>query len=176
MNKEEDTRYWLTAAEDFRRFRKGEIPMLELIRRYPKFEIKEGSHCYVGFKEDVKIIIPEDCPLPMIPQIVSAVEKGNGDVCRIDYDIRIAYQSAWEAFPPLKKIEEICEAKKSVVFKVSLMGKYWRSNLDPIIDIRFCVREGSHGDSDGYGVEDDTWIVGLLNMDGSWFKEWYIEG
>lgn len=175
MKETKDTRYWLSAAEDFRRFRKGEIAMLELIERYSRFDIKEGWHCYRGIKEDVKIIIPEDCPQPMIPQIVSAVKHKDGDVNRIDYDIRVTYQPAWEAFSQWHKIKAMCDAKEPVVFDVSLKGKHWRFNIDPIIDIRYCVHEGSHGDCDGYGVEDDTWLVGLLNMDGTWFKEWHIE-
>ena len=172
MKSVKETHFWLSAAEDFRRFRKGEISMHELIQKYPEFDTQKG---YSSYTESVRIIIPEDCPLSVIPQIVSAAREENGDVCCIDYDIRVAYQPAWEAFPQWGKIKEICDAKEPVVFRVSIYDKYWRSNIDPVVDIRHCVHEGSHGDSDGYGIEDDTWIVGLLNMDGTWFKEWYIE-
>lgn len=167
--------FWHSAAEDFRRFRKGETSMQELMQKYPEFDIKEGYRWKKDTIESIRLVIPENCPIPMIPQIVRAMDNEDGDVCLIAYDIRIAYQPAWEAFPQWGKIKQICEEKEPVLFRVSISGPSWRSNKEPIVDIRYCVREGSHGDSDGYGVEDDTWIVGLLNMDGTWYREWYIE-
>ena len=173
---ETDTQFWLSAAEDFRRFRKGEISMQELIPKYPEFNIQEGWRWNDDIKEAIRMVIPESCPMPMIPPIVCAVKNENGDVGLIHYDIRIAYQPAWAALPQWGKIKEICEAKEPVIFEVSIEGPLWRrSNKEPIVDIRYCVREGSHGDEDGFGIEPDTWIVGLLNMDGTWYREWYIE-
>ena len=149
--------------------------MQELMPKYPEFNIQEGWRWNKDIKEAIRMVIPESCPMPMIPPIVCAVKNENGDVGLIHYDIRIAYQPAWEAFPQWGKTKAICDAKEPIVFRISIYGKYWRSNIDPIVDIRYCVQEGSHGDCDGYGVEDDTWLVALLNMDGTWFKEWHIE-
>ncbi len=175
MEETKNTQFWLSAAEDLCRFRKGQISMQEMIEKYPEFDIKEGWCHYSDIKESIRMIIPEDCPLPMISQIERAAHRENDDVSRIDYDIRVPYQPAWEAFPQWGKIKDICDAKKPVVFEISRKGPLWRSNKTSIIDIRYCVKEGSHGDEDGYGIEDDTWIVGLLNLDGTWFREWYIE-
>lgn len=175
MQEVKNIQFWVTAAEDFCGFRKGKISTQELMQKYPEFDIQEGWLRYSHIKEAIRIVIPADCPIEMIPLMVKGVKAENDDVCRIDYNIRIAYQSAWEAFPQWGTIKQICEDKKPVTFRISLEGQYWRSNKEPVIDIRYCVREGSHGDEDGYGIEDDTWIVGLLNLDGTWFKEWFIE-
>ena len=176
MSEMKNNRFWLNAAEDFRQFRKGNTSMQILIEKYPEFEIKEGWRFYSTIKEAIRLIIPEDCPLPMIPQMVRALKKENDDTNSIHFEIRIAYQPAWEAFTQWTKMQEICDTKKSVVFDISLREPYWRSNKKPCIDIRYLLHEGSHGDCDGYGIEDDTWLVALLNLDGTWFKEWYIEG
>ena len=175
MQEVKNNRFWLSATEDFRRFRKGEISQQELMQKYPEFDIRDGWRMYAGIKEAVRIIIPEDCPLPMIPQIVRAVMEESNDVNMIQYDIRIAYQPVWETLPQRGYLKNICAAKKPVVFRVSYEGPWWRSNEKPCIDMRYCVREGSHGDEDGYGIEDDTWLVGLLKLDGTWLREWYIE-
>lgn len=168
--------YWREAAEDFIRFRKGELSAKELMGRYPEFHMKEGWRLRSGIKEAVELTIPEDCPLSMLATIVRAVRDEYEDINYIHYDIRVPYQTAWEAFPQWGRFKEICEAKESVIFRISLHGPYWRNNLEPCIDIRCLIREGSHGDSDGYGIEDDTWIVGILNEDGTWLHEWYVEG
>lgn len=170
-----DMPFWLAAIEDLRRFRKGQISVHELTQKYPDFDIREWSCGYTQITQAVRIIIPEDCPLPVIPQIIRAAHKEDSDVGRIECDIRIAYQPVWDTLPKWIRIQQICEEKVPVVFSISQYGPNWRSNKEPVIDIRYCVHEGSHGDEDGYGVEDDTWIVGLLNMDGTWFKEWHIE-
>ena len=34
------------------------------------------------------------------------------------------------------------------------------------IKVMECIKEGSHGDEDGYGVEPDTWMIGYLNREG----------
>lgn len=170
-----DTRFWHTAADDFRLFRRGKLSAQDLKQKYPEFDIQDKRSLYSYIKEAIRIVIPEDCPIEVLPLMVKALKKEDGDVCLIDYDVLIAYQPAWEAFPQWGEIKQICEEKKPVIFRISIYGPYWRSNKEPIVDIRYCVQEGSHGDEDGYGVEDDTWIVGLLNMDGTWYREWYIE-
>ena len=167
--------YWLEAAEDFRRFREGEINKEVLLEKYPEFEIREGWCCYSHIKEAIEVTIPEDCPTTIIPKLVQAMYENSFDVNRIAYKIRVAYQPVWETLPQKGKLQDICKEKESVVFRISLQGAYWRSNLEPCIDIRYCIREGSHGDEDGYGVEDDTWLVALINEDGTWLHEWYIE-
>ena len=167
--------FWLAAIEDLRRFRKGQISEQELTQKYPDFEIHKWSCGYTQIKQAVQIIIPADCPLPVIPQIIHAARNENTDVGRIDCDIRIEYQPAWDTFPKWMRLQQMREAQKPAIFRISQHGPNWRSNKEPVIDIRYCVREGSHGDEDGYGVEDDTWLVGLLNLDGTWFREWFIE-
>ena len=170
-----DTRFWHTAADDFRLFRRGKLSAQDLKQKYPEFDIRDGWLRYTYVREAIRIVIPADCPLEMLPLMVKRLEDEAGDVCLIDYEAQIAYQPAWEAFPQWGKIKEICTDRQPVTFHISLQGPLWRSNKKPVIDIRYCVREGGHGDEDGYGVEDDTWIVGLLNMDGTWYREWYIE-
>ncbi len=167
--------YWLSAVEDFILFRKGKIDAATLAERNPEFKVRVGS-AYTAFKERVDIIVPEGCPLQIIPKLALAAQKENGDVNRIECEICIAYQPAWNALGQWSKLKEICETQKSVVFDLSVIEPYYRSNKETCIDMRYCLREGSHGDCDGYGIEDDTWLVGLLNEDGSWFREWYIEG
>lgn len=168
--------YWLTVAADIRRFCKGEINADTLAERYPEFEIREGYH-YTDFGECINITVPEGCPLQMIAKIAHAAGRETGDVNRInDCGIRITYQPAWEKFTRWSKLKEICAAKRSIVFDMQAKDKWWRNSRNPIIDIRFLLHEGSHGDSDGYGIEDDTWLVGLLFENGTWFKEWYLEG
>ena len=168
--------YWLTAVADLIRFRHGEIDTATLAELYPDFNVRDG-YLERGFKESIYITIPEGCPLHIIPKIAHAVEQEPNDINRVDEcEICIAYQPAWEKFTRWSKLREICAEKKSIVFRMSAEDELWRYSGKPIIDIRYLLREGGHGDCDGYGIEDDTWLVGLLFEDGTWFREWYIEG
>lgn len=40
-------------------------------------------------------------------------------------------------------------------------------NADDSIDVRYCVQHGDCGDSEGFGVEPDTWLTGILGSDGT---------
>ena len=176
MTDSKTNHYWLTAVEDLNRFRKGEFDAATLAERHPEFEVRKGC-MYRDMKECVDITVPEGCPLQMIPKIAHAVERETDDVNRIDdCEVRFAYQPAWEQFTRWPKLQKICEDKQSVVFDMRAEDKWWRDSGKPIIDIRFLLHEGGHGDCDGYGIEDDTWLVGLLFENGTWFREWHIEG
>lgn len=176
MTDNKTDQYWLTAAADIRRFCKGEINAAALAECYPEFEISDGYH-YVDFGDCIYVTMPEGCPLQMIAKIAQAAVLQKDDVNRInDCKIRITYQPAWEKFTRWSKLKEVCENKQPIVFEMSARDKWWRDSGEPVIDIRFLLHEGSHGDSDGYGVEDDTWLVGLLFENGTWFKEWHLEG
>lgn len=48
------------------------------------------------------------------------------------------------------RLQQMREAQKPAIFRISQHGPNWRSNKEPVIDIRYCVREGSHGDEGGY--------------------------
>jgi len=170
-----EEQYWLAAAEDFRRFRKGIGTMEDLQNRYPDFRIKESWFKHVGFEQAIQMTIPEDCPLQMIPALVHGAEQEPKDSNEVSYHIRIAYQPAWEAFTQWYQVRQMCETKDSYLFHICYREEGYRSNMGPYIEIRYCVHEGSHGDDDGYGVEDDTWLVALLKDDGTWLREWYIE-
>lgn len=170
-----EEQYWLAAAEDFRRFRKGIGTMEDLQNRYPDFRIKESWFKHVGFEQAIQMTIPEDCPLQMIPALVHGAEQEPKDSNEVSYYIRIAYQPAWEAFTQWYQVRQMCETKDSYLFHICYREEGYRSNMGPYIEIRYCVHEGSHGDDDGYGVEDDTWLVALLKDDGTWLREWYIE-
>ena len=167
--------YWLKAAEDFCRFRKGAVSMEELQTRYPDFRIKESWFKHVGFDQALQMTIPEDCPVSMIPALVHGAEQEDGDINEVSYHIRMAYQPAWEAFTKWYQVKQMCETKEPYLFRISYRKAGYRSNMGPYIDIRYCVHEGSHGDEDGYGIEDDTWLVALLNDDGTFLREWFIE-
>ena len=167
--------YWLKAAEDFCRFRKGAVSMEELQTRYPDFRIKESWFKHVGFDQALQMTIPEDCPVSMIPALVHGAEQEDGDSNEVSYHILMAYQPAWEAFTKWYQVKQMCETKEPYLFRISYRKEGYRSNMGPYIDIRYCVHEGSHGDEDGYGIEDDTWLVALLNDDGTFLREWYIE-
>jgi len=167
--------YWLKAAEDFCRFRKGTVSMEELQTRYPDFRIKESWFKHVRFDQALQMTIPEDCPVSMIPALVHGAEQEDGDSNEVSYHIRMAYQPAWEAFTKWYQVKQMCETKEPYLFRISYRKAGYRSDMGPYIDIRYCVHEGSHGDEDGYGIEDDTWLVALLNDDGTFLREWYIE-
>ena len=167
--------YWLKAAEDFCRFRKGAVSMEELQTRYPDFRIKESWFKHVCFNQALQMTIPEDCPVSMIPALVHGAEQEDGDSNEVSYHILMAYQPAWEAFTKWYQVKQMCETKEPYLFRISYRKEGYRSNMGPYIDIRYCVHEGSHGDEDGYGIEDDTWLVALLNDDGTFLREWYIE-
>ncbi len=44
---------------------------------------------------------------------------------------------------------------------------------DKII-VRKAIREGSHGDEDGYGVEPDTWVSAVLDRNGNFVQPFYL--
>ena len=65
---------------------------------------------------------------------------------KIDWDDYFAYQ---EAIPEIIKKGKVYATLKDIGFN--------------LLKAFYCIKDGGRGDSDGFGVEPDTWIVAYLN-------------
>ena len=168
MNQNETTN-WQQAAEDIVLFRKGKLSREELTERYPALQCSISCSRQHGIENSVDFCIPSSCPLPLATQIIVNAEYeplDKGLVGWINWEF--SYCPEWENLRQIGELKYICTNQKSVKFRVWYRDKKY-------IDIRDCIRMGSHGDEDGYGVEADTWLVAHLNPDGSWRRTWFIE-
>jgi len=165
-----DDNYWLKAAEDIKRFRKGRVTMRELMERYPELNIQEDYLSFENIKESIYIHIPAECPPHCAAKIAFATDSRANDVCRADrwLTITIAYRPEWEKLPHIGLLKTICQEEKELTFNRNYI--YNRQLV-----LRRCIEEGDHGDEDGYGMEPDTWLIGKMDSKGRWLGSFYIE-
>ena len=165
-----DDNYWLKAAEDIKRFRKGRVTMHELMERYPELNIQEDYLSFENIKESIHINIPAECPSHCAAIIAFATDPRKQDINRADrwLTITIAYRPEWERLSQVGELISICKEKKEIKFNNNYI--YNRQLV-----LRRCIEEGDHGDEDGYGMEPDTWLIGKMDSKGRWLGYFYIE-
>ena len=165
-----DESYWLQAAEDIKRFRKGRITKKDLMERYPELGIEEDYLTFDHIKESIYLNIPAECPPRCAAIIAFATDPRPQDVNRADrwLTITIAYRPEWEKLKQVGKLIDICKEKKDVKFRYNYIEKRR-------LVLRCCIEEGDNGDEDGYGMEPDTWLIGELDSKGRWLGKFYIE-
>lgn len=161
--------FWMKAAADIKRFRKGQLTANELKERYPELDIQEDYLKWEAFKESVCIHIPSECPLHCAVKIVFCTEGEPGDINRADrwLMMHIPYQPEWEQLLQVGRLHDICRQKRDIDFYCCIEGKR--------LLLRYCVEEGDHGDEDGFGMEPDTWLIRELNPKGNWIGPFYIQ-
>jgi len=175
MEELKNEQFWLSVAKQLGRFRKGEITKQELVNMFPKLEITNGWRKYDFIKEAINLTIPQECPLPLIAKIVIAASKEEiGNVNSVDLRAQVSFQPEWSALRQIDRLEQTCQAKRPITFFHVGILKFHNSD-ELYIELRNCIKEGSHGDEDGYDVGSDTWLVGILKEDGTWLRNWYIE-
>lgn len=165
-----DESYWLKAAEDIKRFRKGRFTKRDLMERYPELGIEEDYLTFDNIKESIYLNIPAECPPRCAAIIAFATDPRPQDVNRADrfLTITIAYRPEWEKLKQVGKLIDICKEKKDVKFQYNYIEKRR-------LVLRYCIEEGDNGDEDGYGMEPDTWLIGELDSKGRWLEKFYIE-
>ena len=173
QEKQHDNRYWQQIADDIRRYRKDEISREYLTETYPELRIEQRNGRWTAIKDAANIVIPSDCSLPFVAKIAFATKGEPFDVNQVQFDIEFAYQPVWETLPQRGRLKSICEAKKAVIFDSYIDDGH--RYCKPHVDIRRILEYGDRGDEDGYGIEDDTWLVAKLLQDGTWLREWYVE-
>lgn len=47
--------------------------------------------------------------------------------------------------------------------------------VDNVVKLAYCIEEGDHGDEDGFGVEPDTWIFAILDLNGKFIQRFGFE-
>lgn len=175
MKTAKNEQFWISVAEQLRRFRKGESTKQELIDMFPELEFTNGWRKYDFIKEAIKCTIPQECPLSLIPKIViSACEEEQGNVNYVNLRVQVAFQSEWLNLRQVGELEQSCRQKKPITFSRVKASKF-RDTGNMYIELRDCIKEGSHGDEDGFDVGSDTWLVGFLKEDGSWLINWHLE-
>lgn len=167
--------FWLSLAEQLGQFRKGKITQQELINMFPELEIADGWRKYSSIKEAIDLTIPQECPLSLIPKIViAACKEEKGEVNLVELHIEVSYQPEWSNLHQIGRLVNMCQTKEPVSFYHVGILKFRDSN-ELFVELRMCIKEGSHGDEDGYDVGSDTWLVGILKEDGTWLRKWYVE-
>lgn len=167
--------FWLSVAEQLGRFRLGEITKQELIDLFPELKITEGRRRYDYVKEAIDWTVPQECPLSLIPKIViAACKEENENVNYVNLYVQVAYQPEWVNLRQVGKLEQSCREKEPITFFHVKAAKF-RDTGNMYIELRECIKEGSHGDEDGFDVGSDTWLVGYLKEDGSWLINWHLE-
>lgn len=170
-NKEQ---FWLSVAEQLRRFRLGEITKQELMDLFHELKIEDGWRKYDS-KEAIDWTIPQECPLFLVPKIViAACKEEKGNVNYVNLRVQVAFQPEWLNLRQVGELEQSCRKKEPITFFHVKASKF-RDTGNMYIELRDCIKEGSHGDEDGFDVGSDTWLVGILKEDGTWLRNWYIE-
>ena len=95
--------------------------------------------------------------LPMDDQI-GRNDKSSFGNRKIEWDDYFAYR---EAVPSLIKRGKILASLSNLDF--GLMKAF------------YCIKDGGRGDSDGYGVEPDTWVVAYLNAEMKFVSPFALE-
>lgn len=165
-----DDKYWLKAAEDIKRFRKGRITMKDLMERYPELDIQEDYLSFENFKESVYIHIPKECPPHCAAIIAFATDPRKQDVNRADrwLTITIAYRPEWEKLWQVGELIDICNDKREVSFNRNYIN-------EGRLVLRRCIEEGERADDYGIGTEPDTWLICELDSEGKLIEPFYIE-
>ena len=160
--------YWSALADDIRLFRKGNISLEEMQNKYPDLDIRGGYSCWYNYEEAMRITIPIECPFPKALELAfsTAHEAKDQNVAEINGWI-FPYQKEWEQLPEIGKLEKICAEKRDVNFRCSIYGDE--------VELRDCIKWGDRGDSDGCGMEDDTWLLARINKKGEWVRPFQIE-
>lgn len=164
-----DETFWMKAASDIKRFRKGQMTTKELRERYPELNIQEDYVKWTEYKESIHIRIPSECPLPCAVKIVFSTDSESGDINRADrwLTMHVPYQSEWEQLSQVGRLRDICRQKRAIDFECCIEGK--------LLVLRYCIEEGDHGDEDGYGIEPDTWLIRELNPKGNWIGPFRVQ-
>ena len=160
--------YWSALSDDIRLFRKGNISLEEMQNKYPDLDIRGGYSCWYNYEEAMRITIPIECPFPKALELAfsTAHEAKDQNVAEINGWI-FPYQKEWEQLPEIGKLEKICAEKRDVNFRCSIYGDE--------VELRDCIKWGDRGDSDGCGMEDDTWLLARINKKGEWVRPFQIE-
>lgn len=143
-------RFFIEAPTDNEQERLDSLPKSIGVRtkdyKIRKFEIHEFSD---WGKESHNLLIPVTNADfgPLDPQ--DYIEPFNMRAKMLDSDDRCAY---------------IIEIPKYI--KKGVVEVYAKAIEFGLIEISKVIQEGDRGDSDGYGVEPDTWIVAYLNSKG----------
>lgn len=167
MNTKNDS-YWSALADDIRLFRKGTISLEEMQNKYPDLDIR-GRHLYYSdYKEIIWIVIPRECPLPNALEIAFTTVREQKDLNLAEINGWIfPYQKEWKQLSQIGSLEEICTEQRDVNFRCSIYGDE--------VELRYCIKHGDCGDSDGYGMEDDIWLLARINQKGEWVRPFQIE-
>ena len=174
-------KYWLEAARDMEKFRNGQILRDELIAKYPELRIREdgcGNNCPVEerknhhcgircVEEGIVFKIPKECPLDCAVEIAFSAKNR----CEDNFSVKLRgfelpFCPEWKQLKQIGRLRSICECELSIDFRCSVK--------DDIIELRECIQHGDRGDEDGYGMEDDLWLIGKLNRQGKWVVPFYI--
>ena len=160
--------YWLSAAEDIRRFRKGLIPRVELAAKYPELQIQQTGRGWEAIEDAIRITIPKECPLHCAAEIAFSTPYEPNDKCLAQswLCMEVAFRPEWRELKQTGRLEDICAQEEDVVFDCSV-GRN-------AVKLMECIKEGGRGDEDGYGIEDDTWLVAYLTRKGEWKTPFFI--
>lgn len=170
-----NNQFWLSVAEQLRRFRLGEITKQELINLFPELKITDGWRKYDSIKEAIDWKVPQECPLSLVPKIViAACKEEQENVNHVNLNVQVAFQPEWLNLPQIGDLGQSCRTKEPFTFyRISVLKSSKTDNL--YVELRDCIKRGSLGDEDGFDVGSDTWLVGILKEDGTWLINWYIE-
>lgn len=165
-----DDKYWLKAAEDIKRFRKGLITMYDLMVHYPELNIQEDYIHWKNIKESIYINIPKECPLHCAAKIAFATNPLPHDVCLANrwLTVSIAYRPEWEKLWQVGELIDICNDKREVSFNRNYIN-------EGRLVLRRCIKEGERADDYGIGTEPDTWLICELDSEGKLIEPFYIE-
>lgn len=147
---------WLGFVEDLKKYYNNVITCSEMRETYPDFDF-----CGAIFT------IPKECPLTCAAEIIFSCFSDTNIYSRVSINIIIPFQAEWKELPQIGRLYTACENESEISFSVYLRGDY--------IELRDCIAYGDRGDSDGYGMEPDTWLIGWLNRKGEWVEPFYIE-
>lgn len=159
-------KYWLGVLDDMRNFRWGMMSFTEFKEKYPSF-------CVWEIRKGIRITIPEDCPLNFAADIIlqnprEEWRQDPKDTYVIEISgIKIPFQPEWKSLPQIGLLRKACNEESSIEFSC-----YLRNN--GLIEMMRCIERGDNGDSDGYGMEPDTWLKSWLKPNGEWNEPFYI--
>lgn len=113
------------------------------------------------------IVIPRECPFHKALELAFSTDHEPKDQNFADIGGWIfPYQKEWEQLPQIGSLEKICAEQRDVNFRCSVYE-------DEIV-LRYCIKQGDSGDSDGYGMEDDIWLRALIHRNGEWKQPFHI--
>ena len=165
-----DESYWLKAAEDIKRFRKGRLTKKDLIDCYPELNIQDDYLKFDNIKESIYINIPVECPPRCVAIIAFAADPRPQDVNRADrwLTITIAYRPEWEKLLQVGELRIVCKERKEIKFNNNYID-------EGRLVLRRCIEEGERADDYGIGTEPDTWLICELDAGGNMVAPFYIE-